>query len=154
MLAAADTVRLVKARPTLRSAADQYAYGEKAFWAWDWNLAFPHLVLGVDWDGIFGYGYDRERSTLEVAARTFGYWKSGIPAPATDTKGYALRLLGADGSVKQETLHKPMVDRTIQASPFSRDSMAILMAVAAKPAGHRNIGQVSPIRKVSDFKTK
>jgi len=48
MLAAADAVRLVKARPTLRSAADQYAYGERAFWAWDWNLAFPHLVLGVD----------------------------------------------------------------------------------------------------------
>src|SRR6202023_272951 len=53
--APAGTQRLIKATPTLRSAADQYAYGEKAHWAWDWNLALPHFVLGVDWDGIFGF---------------------------------------------------------------------------------------------------
>src|SRR5262249_2712648 len=33
--------------PTGRSASDQYAYGERAFWAWDWNLALPHFLLGV-----------------------------------------------------------------------------------------------------------
>jgi len=36
----------------------------------------------------------------------------------------------------------------------SRGSMTRLMAVAAKPAGHRNIGQVSPTRSVSDFQRK
>ena len=48
--------------PTGRSASDQYAYGEQAFWAWDWNLALPHFLLGVDWDDIFGFGYQRLRS--------------------------------------------------------------------------------------------
>src|SRR5207244_880972 len=37
---------------------------------------------------------------------------------------------------------------------FSRDSMVALIAVAAKPAGHKNIGQVSPTRNVSDFQSK
>ena len=49
---------------------------------------------------------------------------------------------------------QPMVDFTIHSGNFSRESMVALMAVAAKPAGHRNIGQVSPTRSVSDFQRK
>ena len=48
----------------MRSAADQYAYGEKAYWAWDWNLALPHLLLGVDWDGIFGFRFDQQEPPI------------------------------------------------------------------------------------------
>ena len=59
-LEGAATSPLHKTQPTMRSAADQYAYGERAYWAWDWNLALPHLLLGVDWDGIFGFGYDQK----------------------------------------------------------------------------------------------
>ena len=47
-----------------------------------------------------------------------------------------------------------MVDCTIQSGNFSRASSVKLIAVAAKPAGHRNIGQVSPTRRVSDFQRK
>ena len=36
----------------------------------------------------------------------------------------------------------------------SRGSIAMLMAAAANPAGHMNIGQVSPTRSVSDFQKK
>ncbi len=45
------------------------------------------------------------------------------------------------------TLAHQKVDFTIQSDKPSRGSMTRLMAVAAKPAGHRNIGQVSPTRK-------
>ncbi len=37
---------------------------------------------------------------------------------------------------------------------FRATACVALMAVAAKPAGHKNIGQVSPTRKVSDFQRK
>src|SRR5262249_24334766 len=63
-MAAADSKKLVKGTPTQRSAADQYAYGEKAFWTWDWNLALPHFVLGIDWKGIFGF--DQSQSYLNM----------------------------------------------------------------------------------------
>ena len=43
------------------------------------------------------------------------------------------------------------VARIILARQSSRGSTATLIAAAAKPAGHMNIGQVSPTRKVSDF---
>jgi hypothetical protein len=67
-LGKASAQRLVKAVPTLRSAADQYAYGEKSYWAWDWNLAAPHFALGVDWDGIYGFVSGRPETHLEVLA--------------------------------------------------------------------------------------
>ena len=46
------------------------------------------------------------------------------------------------------------VDLIIQAGQPSRGSIAMLMAAAAKPTGHMNIGQVSPTRSVSDFQKK
>src|SRR4051794_18006353 len=46
------------------------------------------------------------------------------------------------------------VDFTIHSGNPSRDSCVTLIAVAAKAAGHRNIGQVSPTRRVSDFQRK
>ena len=52
------------------------------------------------------------------------------------------------------TLAHQNVDFTIRSGQPSRDSMTRLMAVAAKPAGHMNIGQVSPTRSVSDFQRK
>ena len=47
-----------------------------------------------------------------------------------------------------------IVDLIIHAGQPSRGSIAMLMAAAANPAGHRNIGQVSPTRSVSDFQKK
>jgi hypothetical protein len=111
-LATAGTRRLVKATPTLRSAADQYAYGEQAYWAWDWNLAVPHFVLGIDWDGIFGFGFDSKESSVEALAKALEYEKSGIPPPAIEADGYTLPELAADGTVKQTRLHKAMIDRS------------------------------------------
>jgi len=112
-LAAATTQRLIKATPTLRSAADQFAYGEKAYWAWDWNLAVPHFVLGIDWDGIFGFDFDRNESHLEALARALEYKKSGIPEPKIEATGYNLPELAADGTtVMQTSLHRAMIDRT------------------------------------------
>src|SRR5437899_12399256 len=52
------------------------------------------------------------------------------------------------------TLAHQNVDFTIQSGQPSRDNITRLIAVAAKPAGHRNIGQVSPTRSVSDFQRK
>ncbi len=52
------------------------------------------------------------------------------------------------------TLAQRIVDCTIHAGQPSRGSIVMLMAVAANPAGHMNIGQVSPILKVSDFQKK
>ena len=46
------------------------------------------------------------------------------------------------------------VDLIIHAGQPSRGSIAMLMAVAANPMGHMNIGQVSPTRSVSDFQKK
>jgi hypothetical protein len=120
-LNAADTQRLMKAMPTQRAAADQYAYGEKAYWAWDWNLAVPHFVLGVDWDGIFGFDFDRKDPALETLLKTLEYGKSGIPEPKLEDKGYTFPQLGADGTVKQTLLHKALIDRTTGAGirPFT-----------------------------------
>ena len=47
-----------------------------------------------------------------------------------------------------------MVDLMIHSGQPSRGSIAMLMAAAANPAGHKNIGQVSPTRSVSDFQKK
>ena len=47
-----------------------------------------------------------------------------------------------------------MVDLIIDAGKPSRGSIAKLTAVAANPAGHMNIGQVSPTRSVNDFQKK
>jgi hypothetical protein len=111
-LTAASTQRLVKALPTQRSAADQFIYGEKAYWAWDWNLGAPHFVLGVDWDGIFGFDFDAKPPTSEVLLRQLEYHKSGIAAPKTEEPGYSLPVLAADGSFKQPVLHKALIDRS------------------------------------------
>ena len=51
-------------------------------------------------------------------------------------------------------LAQPMVDLIIHAGKSSRGSIAMLMAAAANPAGHMNIGQVSPTRRLSDFQKK
>jgi len=111
-LAATGTQRLIKMIPTLRSAAAQYAYGEKAYWAWDWNLAATHFVLGIDWDGIFGFDFDRKASRLEILAKELEYKKSGIPEPKIEADGYTLPELAADGTVKQTSLHKALIDRS------------------------------------------
>ena len=52
------------------------------------------------------------------------------------------------------TFAHEMVDLIIHSGQPSRGSIAILMAVAANPAGQMNIGQVSPTRSVSDFQKK
>jgi hypothetical protein len=111
-LGKASAQRLVKAVPTLRSAADQYAYGEKSYWAWDWNLAAPHFALGVDWDGIYGFVSGRPETHLEVLAKQLEHEESGIPEPKIEAQGYQFPLLNPDGSVKQTVLHKAMIDRT------------------------------------------
>jgi hypothetical protein len=110
-LTSAATGRLQKTIPTMRSAADQYAYGEKAYWAWDWNLALPHLLLGVDWDGIFGFGYDRE-DPLERLVQAWKGKASGIARPAIEPEGYRFPEFNADGTVKEMRLHKAMIDRS------------------------------------------
>jgi hypothetical protein len=103
--------RLRKTRPTMRSAADQYSYGERAYWAWDWNLALPHLLLGVDWDGIFGFGYD-QKDPLTMLVQAWKYKQSSIARPAIEPDGYRFPEFNADGTVKQMSLHKAMIDRT------------------------------------------
>src|ERR1700676_3853679 len=51
------------------------------------------------------------------------------------------------------TAHE-MVDLIIHAGKPSRGNIAMLMAAAANPIGHMNIGQVSPTRSVRDFQKK
>src|SRR5450755_2653691 len=51
-------------------------------------------------------------------------------------------------------LAQATVDLIIHAENPSRGSIAMLMAAAANPIGHMNIGQVSPTRSVSDFQKK
>ena len=111
-LATAAGGRLAKTMPTGRSAADQYAYGEKAYWAWDWNLAVPHFALGVDWGNIFGFDFDHKPSRVEALAKAVQYEKSGISQPAIEPAGYSLPALAADGTVRGTRLHKSMIDRT------------------------------------------
>jgi hypothetical protein len=110
-LESAATGRLRKTQPTMRSAADQYAYGERAYWAWDWNLALPHLLLGVDWDGIFGFGYD-QKDPLAMLVQAWKYKLSGIARPAIEADGYKFPEFNADGTVQQMRLHKAMIDRS------------------------------------------
>jgi hypothetical protein len=103
--------RLRKTIPTMRSAADQYAYGEKAYWAWDWNLALPHLLIGVDWDGIFGFRFDERIPFIEKLVQNLKYKWTRIPRPAIEPAGYQFPEFNGDGSVKQLRLHKAMIDR-------------------------------------------
>jgi mono/diheme cytochrome c family protein len=110
-LESAATGPLRKTRPTMRSAADQYAYGEQAYWAWDWNLALPHLLLGVDWDRIFGFGYDQKDPLIELV-QAWKYKAADIARPAIELEGYQFPELTADGTVKQMRLHKAMIDRS------------------------------------------
>jgi hypothetical protein len=107
--AAAEPLR--KTRPTMRSAADQYAYGEKAYWAWDWNLALPHLLLGVDWDGIFGFRFDQQEPLIVREVQALKYKKTGIPRPAIEPEGYRFPEFNGDGTVGPPQLHKAMIDR-------------------------------------------
>ena len=111
-LSSAGSRRLDKTTPTHRSAADQYAYGEKAYWAWDWNLAVPHFVLGIDWSNIFGFGFDQRDSPFEALAKAIEYEQSGIAAPGIEPDGYSLAELASDGTVRDTRLHKAMIDRT------------------------------------------
>ncbi len=111
-LESAETGQLRKTRPTMRSAADQYAYGEKSYWAWDWNLALPHLLLGVDWDRIFGFRYDQKDPFIEMLVQTWRYKESDIARPALEPQGYQFPELRADGTVKQTRLHQAMIDRS------------------------------------------
>jgi hypothetical protein len=110
-LESAATGRLRKTRLTMRSAADQYAYGEKAYWAWDWNLALPQLLLGVDWDGIFGFRFDQKVPFIEKLAQTWKYKGTRIPRPAIETAGYQFPEFNRDGTVERMRLHKAMIDR-------------------------------------------
>jgi hypothetical protein len=102
---------LRKTRPTMRSAADQYAYGEKAYWAWDWNLALPHLLLGVDWDGIFGFRFDEREPFIERLVQALKYKETGITRPAIEPEGYQFPEFNGDGTVGPPHLHKAMIDR-------------------------------------------
>ncbi len=111
VLEGAATGLLHKTQPTMRSAADQYAYGERAYWAWDWNLALPHLLLGVDWDGIFGFGYN-QRDPLETLVQAWKYKLSGIARPGIEPTGYQFPEFNPDGTVKQMRLHRAMIDRS------------------------------------------
>ncbi|HET7882859.1 MAG TPA: hypothetical protein VFL55_18390 [Acetobacteraceae bacterium] len=97
--------------PSGRSASDQYAYGERAFWAWDWNLALPHFLLGVDWDGIFGFGYQDYDPFIVTLIQKLKYQAAGIERPAIEPDGYRMPLLAVDGSVRETVLHKAMIDR-------------------------------------------
>src|SRR6516162_6878444 len=110
-LQSAATGQLRKTRPTMRSAADQYADGEKAYWAWDWNLALPHLLIGVDWDGIFGFRFDERIPFIEKLVQNLKYKWTRIPRPAIEPAGYQFPEFNGDGSVKQLRLHKAMIDR-------------------------------------------
>ena len=107
----AATGQLRKTRPTMRSAADQYAYGQKAYWAWDWNLALPHLLLGVDWDGIFGFRFDQKVPFLEMLVQAWKYKEAKISRPVIEPKGYQFPEFNGDGTVKEMRLHKAMIDR-------------------------------------------
>src|ERR1700753_3766015 len=51
-------------------------------------------------------------------------------------------------------LAQPLADLISREDQPSRGSTARLIAAAANPAGHRNIGQVSPTRNVNDFQKK
>jgi hypothetical protein len=110
-LQSAATGQLRKTRPTMRSAADQYAYGEKAYWAWDWNLALPHLLLGVDWDGIFGFRFDQKDPFIEMLVQAWKYKETDVPRPAVEPEGYQFPEFNGDGTIKQMRLHKAMIDR-------------------------------------------
>jgi len=110
-LAGAATGQLHKTRPTMRSAADQYAYGERAYWSWDWNLGLPHFLLGMDWDGIFGFRFDRKDPFVEMLVQNWRYKETEIPRPAIEPEGYQFPEFNGDGTVKQMRLHKAMIDR-------------------------------------------
>jgi hypothetical protein len=111
-LTAASTQRLLKTTPTQRSASEQFLYGEKAYWAWDWNLGAPHFVLGIDWNGIFGFETGQKLPASERVLRDLEYHKSGIAAPKIEERGYSLPELAADGTVRQTVLHKALIDRS------------------------------------------
>jgi hypothetical protein len=109
---AAGGGRLDKSAPTMRSAADQYAYGEKTYWAWDWNLALPHFVLGVDWDGIFGFDLERKDPHLQALIDLWKTYRTGIEQPKLEAEGYSFPELAADGSVRRMRLHRALIDRS------------------------------------------
>jgi hypothetical protein len=116
--AGADRMRIIPsaalargATPTGRSASDQYAYGERAFWAWDWNLALPHFLLGVDWDGIFGFHYQQHDPFLQILVENLKYRAAGNARPPIETEGYRLPVLAPDGTVRETLEHKAMIDR-------------------------------------------
>ncbi len=52
------------------------------------------------------------------------------------------------------TLAQRIVDSIIPCGKPSRASIVVLIAAAANPAGQRNIGQVSPTRRLNDFQKK
>jgi hypothetical protein len=104
--------RLDKPVPTRRSAADQYAYGEQAYWAWDWNLALPHFVLGIDWDGIFGFDRERKDPHLQALLDLWKTYRTGIEQPQLEAEGYSFPQLAADGSVLRTGLHRALIDRS------------------------------------------
>lgn len=110
LLSAGDSP-LGKDIPTGLSAAEQYRYGEKAYWAWDWNLGLPHFILGLDWNGIFGFEEEEYSRFLEFV-RALRHRISGVERPEFDEEGYRFPVLAPDGSVRRLRHHKPIVDRT------------------------------------------
>jgi hypothetical protein len=104
--------RLDKTVATMRSAADQYGYGEKTYWAWDWNLALPHYVLGIDWDGIFGFDLARKDPHLQALLDAWKARRTGIEPPPLEAEGYSFPQLAADGSVLRTRLHRALIDRS------------------------------------------
>ena len=112
----------VKTDVTARSAKDQYAYGEKIWWSHDWNLGIAHLLLGVDWDGIFGFQPRQKSLLLDAGVRVkAGFGKiSGLFGPddigsgpyagkrVAAEEGYPNPLLTKDGA---PAIQLPLRDR-------------------------------------------
>jgi hypothetical protein len=99
------------AQPTGRGARDQFTYGEQAFWAWDWNLALPHFLIGVDWDGIFGFDYGERDLFFQTFVENLKYKAAGIARPSIEAEGYRFPMLAPDGTVRETVQHKAMIDR-------------------------------------------
>ena len=76
--------------------------------------------------------------------------EAGRPRDALE----ALEHLLSEGRLRPLPVASADGHRTIRADQPCFGSMERLIAAAAKPIGQRNIGQVSPIRIVSDFHRK
>lgn len=68
-------------------------------------------MLGVDWDGIFGFRFDQKVPFLEMLVQAWKYKEAKISRPVIEPKGYQFPEFNGDGTVKEMRLHKAMIDR-------------------------------------------